>query len=465
MTTPQDDSALDELLPMEVLEGRVRDAWDWLVASLLNIDVALQLGLVLAAFIPALIFGPRLRHVVEGLTKGRIKTGLARRLLTAAISLATPLALVGVLATIRIVLGALDRPFGLIDAAMSLMTAWLVIRAVTLIIRSRFWSKVAFYVAWPVAALDVFGLLDDVVMQLQALAIPLGETDEGEPVDLSLFDVLRTLLYFGVLFWLASLAGRTVNAQLERTEEISPALRALIAKILGFVLPVVALLVALQLTGFNLATLAIFSGAVGIGVGLGLQKTVANFAAGFTLLADKSIKPGDALEVDGQFGWVTGMQSRYVSMRTRDGTEHLIPNEHFIANGVINWSKSDRVVRQHAPFGVSYDTLDLERVQQLAIEAAKTVDRVVSDKDPVCNLVEYGDSSVNFDLRFWICDPENGLSNVRSDVYIAIWKSFQENEIEFPYPQIDIHVRDMPANAKKAGGAIGAKDKAKAEPS
>jgi len=465
MTTPQDDSALDELLPMEVLEGRVRDAWDWLVASLLNIDVALQLGLVLAAFIPALIFGPRLRHVVEGLTKGRIKTGLARRLLTAAISLATPLALVGVLATIRIVLGALDRPFGLIDAAMSLMTAWLVIRAVTLIIRSRFWSKVAFYVAWPVAALDVFGLLDDVVMQLQALAIPLGETDEGEPVDLSLFDVLRTLLYFGVLFWLASLAGRTVNAQLERTEEISPALRALIAKILGFVLPVVALLVALQLTGFNLATLAIFSGAVGIGVGLGLQKTVANFAAGFTLLADKSIKPGDALEVDGQFGWVTGMQSRYVSMRTRDGTEHLIPNEHFIANGVINWSKSDRVVRQHAPFGVSYDTLDLERVQQLAIEAAKTVDRVVSDKDPVCNLVEYGDSSVNFDLRFWICDPENGLSNVRSDVYIAIWKSFHENEIEFPYPQIDIHVRDMPANAKKAGGAIGAKDKAKAEPS
>ncbi len=111
-----------------------------------------------------------------------------------------------------------------------------------------------------------------------------------------------------------------------------------------------ALLIALQLTGFNLATLAIFSGAVGIGVGLGLQKTVANFAAGFTLLADKSIKPGDALEVDGQFGWVTGgMQSRYVSMRTRDGTEHLIPNEHFIANGVINWSKSDRVVRQHAP--------------------------------------------------------------------------------------------------------------------
>lgn len=449
MTTPQDDSALGELLPIEVLEGHVRDAWEWFLASLLNLDVAIQMGLILAAFIPALIFGPRLREVVESLTKGRIKTGLARRLLTAAISLATPLALIAVLALTRIVLGALDQPFALVDAAMSLMTAWLVIRAVTLIIRSRFWSKVAFYVAWPVAALDVFGLLDDVVVQLQALAIPLGETDDGQPVDLSLFDILRTMIYFGALFWLASMAGRTVNTQLERTEEISPALRALIAKVLGVALPVIALLIALQLTGFNLATLAIFSGAVGIGVGLGLQKTVANFAAGFTLLADKSIKPGDALEVDGQFGWVTGMESRYVSMRTRDGTEHLIPNEHFIANGVINWSKSDRVVRQHAPFGVSYDTLDLERVQRLAIEAAKTVPRVVAEKDPVCNLMDFGDSSVNFDLRFWISDPENGLSNVRSEVYVAIWKSFHEHAVEFPYPQIDLHVRDLPAGVKK----------------
>ncbi|WP_300541177.1 mechanosensitive ion channel domain-containing protein [Maricaulis sp.] len=444
MTTPQDDSALDELLPVEVLQGQARDFLAWLQATVTDINIALQIGLVAVAIIPALIFGPRLRHVVEALTRERIKTGLARRLLSAAIALATPLALLAVLAVIRIILGSLDRPIHLVDAAMSLMTAWLVIRAVTLIIRSRFWSKVAFYIAWPVAALDVFGLLDDVVNQLQALAIPLGETEAGEPVDLSLFDILRTLIYFGVLFWAASFAGRAINAQLERADEISPALRALIAKVLGFVLPVVALLIALQLTGFNLATLAIFSGAVGIGVGLGLQKTVANFAAGFTLLADKSIKPGDALEVDGTFGWVTGMQSRYVSMRTRDGTEHLIPNEHFIANGVINWSKSDRVVRQHAPFGVSYGTVDMEKVQQLAIAAAQTVDRVVPDKTPVCNLMEFGDSSVNFDLRFWISDPQNGLSNVRSDVYMAIWKSFHENGIEFPFPQMDVHVKEMP---------------------
>lgn len=304
MQTPQDDSALDELLPTEALQEQVQALIDWALATATDINVALQLGLVLVAFIPALIFGPRLRHVVESLTRGRIKSGLSRRLLTAGIALATPLALLAVLAVERVILGAVDRPIHLVDAAMSLMTAWLVIRAVTLVIRSRFWSKLAFYIAWPVAALDVFGLLDDVVAQMQALAIPLGETEDGEPVDLSLFDILRTMIYFGALFWAASFAGRAINTQLERADEISPALRALIAKVLGFVLPIVALLIALQLTGFNLATLAIFSGAVGIGVGLGLQKTVANFAAGFTLLADKSIKPGDALEVDGTFGWV-----------------------------------------------------------------------------------------------------------------------------------------------------------------
>tara|TARA_R110002072_G_scaffold156768_2_gene307321 strand:+ start:781 stop:2151 length:1371 start_codon:yes stop_codon:yes gene_type:complete len=444
MIQTQDDSALDDLVPIEVVQEHLLAVWHWFIETMLNLDIALQIGLIAAAIIPALMFGPRLRRLVEHHTASRIRTGLARRLLSAALALATPLALLTVLAIIRIVLGSLERPHALIDAAMSLMSAWLVIRAVTLIIRSKFWSNVAFYVIWPIAALDVFGLLNDVVLQLQALAIPLGETADGAPVDLSLFDILRTVIYFAALFWLASLAGRAVNAQLEKAEEISPAFRALIAKVLGFVLPVAALLIALQLTGFNIATLAIFSGAVGIGVGLGLQKTVANFAAGFTLLADKSIKPGDALEIDGTFGWVTEMQSRYVSIRTRDGTEMLIPNERFIVEGVINWSKSDRAVRVHAPFGVSYATEDVELVQRVAIEAAQTVERVLTDKTPVCNLMAYGASSIDFDLRFWITDPENGLSNIRSAVNVALWKAFKSHGVEFPFPQLDIHVKELP---------------------
>lgn len=446
--TEQPQSALSDLVPVEDLRSRAEAIWTWVQGSALNLDNGLQLALILAAFVPALLFGPRLRAFIHDKTKTRIKTGLWRRLLTAALALMTPLALYLVLTVIRVGLGALDRPVAIVSAAISLMSAWLVIRAVTLIIRSHFWSTLAFYIVWPIAALDVFGLLDDVIAQLQALAIPLGETSEGEPVSLSLFDVLRTMIYFGLLFSIASFAGRAIDRQLQQSDEISPALSALISKVLGVLLPVLALLIALQMTGFNLATLAIFSGAVGIGVGLGLQKTVSNFAAGFTLLADKSIKPGDAIEVDGQFGWVTGMQARYVSIRTRDGTEMLLPNDHFINNGVTNWSKSDHIVRLHAPFGVSYATRDLKAVQALAIEAAKTVDRVVSEREPVCNVMEFGDSSVNFDLRFWIRDPQNGQANVRSDVYLALWDALHEEGIEIPFPQMDLHVKALPERAK-----------------
>lgn len=446
MTTPPEtlETALEDVLPLGELHAPLMAAFDWFERTVLNVDNAVQLVLIAAALAPALILGPRLRRFAAQALSGFLKTGLPRRLINAATLLVTPLALLLVLTAIQLLLAALGRPFAIVDAATSLMTAWIVIRAVSLIIQSKFWSSVAFYLAWPIAVLDVFGLLAPMIQQMQGLAIPLGVAGDGSPVQLSLFDILRTLIYFAVLFWLASLAGRTVNAQLEKTEELSPAFKALISKVLGVVLPVTALLIALQLTGFNLATLAIFSGAVGIGVGLGLQKTVANFAAGFTLLADKSIKPGDAIEVGGTFGWVTAMQSRYVSVRTRDGTEMLIPNEHFIANGVINWSHSDRVVRLHAPFGVSYATRDLRAVQALAQAAAASVDRVVADREPVCNVMEFGDSAVNFDLRFWIADPEAGLSNVRSDVYLALWDALKEAGIEVPFPQMDLHVKALP---------------------
>ena len=441
----QPESALSDLVPVDDIQIWLERVSGWAQTAVLNQDNAIQLALIFGAIAPALIFGPRLRALIHQATKTRIKTGLSRRLLSAALSLMTPLALFLVLTIARVVLGALERPFALVSASISLMTAWLVIRAVTLIIRSQFWSRVAFYIAWPVAALDVFGLLDDVIVQLQALAIPLGETSDGDRVQLSLFDVLRTLIYFGALFWAASFIGRAIDKQMQHSEELSPALRALVSKTLGVLLPVLAFVIALQMTGFNLATLAIFSGAVGIGVGLGLQRVVSNFAAGFTLLADKSIKPGDAIELDGVFGWVTGMQTRYVSIRTRDGTEMLIPNDHFITNGVVNWSHSDQVVRLHAPFGVSYSTRDLKAVQEMAQEAAQTVDRVVPDRNPVCNVMEFGDSAVNFDLRFWIKDPQNGLANVRSDVYLAIWEKLHEAGVEIPFPQRDIHIKEMPA--------------------
>ena len=183
---------------------------------------------------------------------------------------------------------------------------------------------------------------------------------------------------------------------------------------------------------------------MGLGIGLGLQGIIANFLAGFTLLADRSIKPGDVIEIEGQMGWVTSMQGRYVAVRTREGTELLIPNDRFMNEGVTNWSRSDRVVRIHAPFHISYETEDVEKVQTMAIQIALDHPRVVNDPEPLCNLLALSKSSIDFELQFWIKDPEQGLNNVRSDILMAILKQLRQDSVDIPYVQHELHIRSWP---------------------
>lgn len=438
------ESALDDVLALNDLHAVVDPILRWANDNLLTLDVAVQVALILAAFIPAAFFGPRLKSWIISYLSSRTSNALLKRLIRAFAVVATAIALYLTLTIFHIILGGANRPVEIVSAAISLMTAWIVVRLITQTIQSEFWSRVAFYVIWPIAALDAFGFLDDVIVQLEALAIPLGESNDGQTIDISLFDIVRGLFYFGLLFWAASSLGKFLEQRIEKIEELTPSLKALIIKILNIALPTIAFLVALQFVGFNLATLAIFSGAVGLGIGFGLQRIVANFIAGFTLIADRSIKPNDVIEIGNTFGWVTAMEARYVALRTRDGTEHLIPNDTFMAEGVINWSRSDRVIRLHAPFGISYETRDLRFVQQLAIDSAKTIERVIDFPSPACNVIEFGDSSINLDLRFWIRDPANGMANVRSEVYVALWDALMENNIQIPFPQRDLHVKSWP---------------------
>lgn len=441
------DSALQELLPVDAGRALAEQLLEWIQANLFNLDVAIQLGLMIGAIVPAALFGQRLSQLVREQLLPRVHLSFLNRLVRAISVLAVPIVLYLTLTVINIALRSAGQPTEWVGAAIALMNAWILVRIVTLVIQSPFWSRFAFFVAWPIAALDAFGALGPVVEQMRALSIPLGENDMGQPVDISLFDVIRTLIYFGVLFAGANILSKVLQQQIEQIDELSPSLKALLGKVLNVVLPIIALLIAFQIVGFNVATLAVFSGAVGLGVGLGLQRIIANFVAGFTLIADKSIKPGDVIEIDGTMGWITSMQARYVAVRTRDGTELLIPNDRFMSEGLINWSRSDEVIRLHAPFGVSYRTRDLRAVQALAVEAATRVGRVIAEPSPVCNLVEYGDSSVNFDLRFWIRDPQNGLTNVRSDVMLEIWDDLHAAGIEVPFPQRDLHIKSWAADA------------------
>lgn len=399
--------------------------------------------MIAVALIPAAVFGPQLRKFIMSQIAPRAPYGELRRAANAFAHIATPIALYFVWQGAALVLPALDRSKELISAAVSLLAAWIVIRMVTLVIRSPLWSRVAFYVIWPIAALDAAGLLDEAVGYLGGVRIALGGEGENE-TSFSALDFVRVALVFTVLFWAASFVNRFLKSRISTIDELTPSLQALLIKILDVLTPAAAFLLALQLVGFNFATLAIFGGAVGLGIGLGLQRTISNFFAGFTLIADKSIKPGDVVEVGPTFGWVAEMNARYVTIKTRDGKSHLIPNDRFIEEGVVNWSHSDRTVRLHAQFGVSYATLDLRAVKKAAEEAAGSVDRVLNTPSPMCNLVEFGDNSVKFDLRFWINDPANGVANVTSQVMLALWDRLHELRIEIPFPQRDIHIRSWP---------------------
>ena len=201
----------------------------------------------------------------------------------------------------------------------------------------------------------------------------------------------------------------------------------------------IAVLVAMSGLGIDLTALTVLSGAVGVGIGFGLQKVVSNFISGIIILMDQSIKPGDTITLGETFGWISSLGARYVSVVTRDGREYLIPNEDLITGQVVNWSHSSDLVRLDIHFGVSYDS-DPHQIRKIAVEAARTVGRVADLPAPVCHLTGFGDSSIDFILRFWIRDPTGGLTNVRGAVFLALWDTLKAHEIEIPFPKRDVTI-------------------------
>jgi small-conductance mechanosensitive channel len=216
--------------------------------------------------------------------------------------------------------------------------------------------------------------------------------------------------------------------------------QVLFAKSLKIVLITLAILIAIRSVGIDLTALAVLSGAIGLGVGFGLQKTISNLISGVILLMDKSIKPGDVIAVSGTYGWVTALGGRYVSVVTRDGVEHLIPNDMLISERVENWTHTNSQTRLKVDIGVHYDS-DLEKVIELCEKAAQETDRVLTNPEPRCLFIDFGDSALKLQVRFWIADAHNGVQNVKSAVLLKIWQKFKEDGVEVPYPQRDIHVR------------------------
>ena len=323
----------------------------------------------------------------------------------------------------------------LLYSAMLLAIAWWGISVVGHVIRGRFLRKAFTIIAWSYVAAAILGISTEIGELLDTAGFSVGT------YRLSALTLLQGALIFGLLMWAAINVGDFLDRRIQKIDELTPSLRVLIGKVTRITLLIFAILVAISSLGIDLTALTVFSGAVGVGIGFGLQKVVSNFISGIIILMDQSIKPGDTISLGETFGWIRELRARFVSVVTRDGREFLIPNEDFITTQVINWSFSDKYVRLDVPFGVSYNS-DPHEVSRLAIEAAAKVDRVVAVLNPpVCWMTAFGDSSLDFVLRFWIRDPQRGLTNVRGKVLLALWDTFKEHDINIPYPHREVIMR------------------------
>lgn len=267
---------------------------------------------------------------------------------------------------------------------------------------------------------------------------------------ISLLNVVNFLLVGAILFAATRIANRIMTHAVGRLSALDLSQRALFQKLGSLAVVVVAILFGVDILGIDLTTLTVFSGALGLAVGFGLQKTFGNLIAGLILLMDKSVKPGDVIAVGDTFGAINKIGVRAVSVITRDGKEHLIPNEQLMTQAVENWSFSNRDVRIHIPVVISYDS-DLNLAQKLMIQAAKASHRVLPKPEPTVWLLAFGERGLEHDIMVWILDPEQGVGNVQSDILNRLWDLFQAHGIGLPYPQRDIYLHAGPSH--QAGSA------------
>lgn len=281
--------------------------------------------------------------------------------------------------------------------------------------------------------MHILGLLPELVETLEAISLPIGKNP------LSLWQILQGLVIVATTLLIALWLSNTFEAKLNRSTDMDTSLRMVLTRILRALLGFLAILIALPLVGIDLTTLSVFGGALGVGLGFGLQKIASNYVSGFIILLDRSIRLGNMITVGDDRGQVTRITTRFTVLRSLTGIEALVPNELLISSVVRNESYTDRQVRVALPVQVSYDS-DLELAMRLLADAAHTQPRVLQTPAADILVKEFADSGINLELGFWITDPENGLGKLRSDINLAIWQAFKQNGISIPFPQREIRL-------------------------
>lgn len=329
----------------------------------------------------------------------------------------------------------------LFSLAVPLLSSLAVIRVVFYVLRYSFigatwltrFERVFALLVWGVFALHISGLLPPVIDALESTRFHVGK------LELTLWHVLQGVVTVlaTVLFalWLSNILERRLNeaASLDRN------VRIVLARLVKALLLVLAVLIGLPMVGLDLTTLSVFGGALGVGLGFGLQKITSNYVSGFIILLDDSIRIGNMITVGGDRGEVIRITTRYTVVKNRTGIEALVPNELLVSSVVLNETHSDPQVRVALPVQVSYDS-DLDRAMSVMVEAALAQPRVLAEPVPAVLLREFADSGINLEMRFWVADPENGLGRLRSAINLAIWRGFKEHGVSIPFPQREIRI-------------------------
>ncbi|WP_305965875.1 mechanosensitive ion channel family protein [Marinobacter salsuginis] len=360
--------------------------------------------------------------------------------------LAFPVSMLVLVLLGRVLLAALNQAYWALDLAVPLLISFAVIRTLVYMLRKGMRSgplvkaseNVISTFIWLVVGLHLVGLLPGLLEAMDSLAFSVGE------LRISLLAVVKLILLMGLVLVVAIWLSGIIDRRLTQLPYLSAGAAVGFSKVAKLVLITVAALSVLNLVGIDLTALAVFGGALGVGLGFGLQRIASNFISGFILVFDRSICPGDVISIGEKFGWVVALHARYVVVRNRDGVDTLIPNENLITTEVINWSYSDPNVRLKIPVSVSYSD-DVERAMAIILDIAREHPRVIADPEPVCRLTMFGDHGIHLEARVWVADPQAGFGSVSSDINLAIWRRFKQEGITIPFPQQDVYIKELPA--------------------
>jgi small-conductance mechanosensitive channel len=330
-------------------------------------------------------------------------------------------------------------PARFLPMSLSLIVALMVIRFASSYIKNKFWSRFVYVICLVVLSLRIFKLWDPTVRLLDSMTIGLGK------ISISVWGLTEAIIVFILLWAAAGAANRFLAHWLTTHTHLTYSDRTLLQRVIKAAMATVVILISLRAAGIHMTAIAVTGGAIGLGIGVGLQKIGSNLISGIMLLISKPIRHGDVIVFDKSsggvgWGWITQIGLNYVQVATRKGSLLLIPNEVFVTQKIENLSYDNNNLRLSIPFGIAYRS-DLNKAKTLALSAATSIDRILKIPEPKCYILEYGDSTVNLELRVWINDPQNGMDNVRDAVLMAVWESFHANGIVIAFPQRDLHIK------------------------